>query len=119
MAVHQGFPWLFDPREQWHDRMRRRFAGLPDPPIPVARVPRHLFPLWQFVDVADDLALYIRRSRGGAGAARERDSVALRAGVFMALCIRGDLERQLPYDPAVREPDYVPDVQRGSEAQFI
>jgi hypothetical protein len=118
MAVHQGFPWLFDPREQWHDRMRRRFAGLPDPPIPVAHVPRHLLPIWHFVDVADDLAFYLSRCRGRRQEP-EPGGVERRVAVFRLLCGRGELDHGLPHDPAAREPGYVPDYQRGNEAQFL
>jgi hypothetical protein len=119
MAIHQGFPWLFDPAEKWHDRMRRRFAGLPDPKIATASVPRHLWPLWQFIDVADDLELFVRRCRGGARGDQEDVGVSLRVGVFKALSARGELDRKLPYHPAVREPGYIPDYQQGSEEQFV
>lgn len=119
MAAHQGFPWLFDPREKWHDRLRRRFAGLPDPEIPAAGVPRHLWPLWQFVWVADDLELFAQRCRGGAWRPLEENDIRLRVDAFKALCARGELDRKLPYAAAVREPGYVPDYQRGSENQFV
>ena len=66
MAVHHGYPWLFDAAEKWHDWLRRRFAGLPDPAIPKADIAHHLLPLWQFIDVADDLEFYM----GAAGAGR-------------------------------------------------
>ena len=71
MSVHQGYPWLFNPAEEWHDRMRRRFAGLPDPVIPKQRLPQHLLSLWQFIGVADDLELFARHCRGGAPRGRE------------------------------------------------
>lgn len=119
MQVHQGYPWLFGPAEAWHDRLRRRFAGLPDPEIPTADVPRHLWPLWHFVEVADDFALYIDRCRGGAWRPLEALDIERRVKVFTALAARGELERKLPYEAAVREPGYVPDWQRGSEAEFI
>jgi hypothetical protein len=119
MAVHQGFPWLFDPAEKWHDRMRRRFAGLPDLEIPRAQVPRHLQPLWQFVWVADDLEQFARGCRGGARRPLEEHHIGRRVRIFKTLCARGELEGKLPYAPEVREPGYVPDYQRGSEDQFI
>lgn len=119
LAVHQGFPWLLDPAEKWHDRMRRRFAGLPDPEIPTADVPPHLLPLWQFIDVADDLELFVRSCRGGARRHSEEAGVRRRVGAFKALCVRGELDRKLPYDPATREPGYVPDYQQGSDSQFV
>lgn len=119
MEVHQGFPWLFDPAEKWHHRMRRRFAGLPDPEIPIAAVPPHLAPLWHFAMVADDLVLYLARCRGGALRALEEYMVQRRVAVFGALAAQGELARKLPYSAATREPGYVPDYQRGSEAQFI
>lgn len=119
MAVHHGYPWLFDPAEKWHDRLRRRFAGLPDPEIPEADVARHLLPLCQFIDVADDLELFAGRYRRGAEQARGEAGFPMRVNVFKALCARGELDRKLPYHPAVREPGYVPDYQQGSEWQFI
>ena len=119
MEVHQGFPSLFDPAEKWHHRMRRRFAGLPDPEIPMAAVPPHLAPLWHFAMVADDLELYLARCRGGALRALEEYMVQRRIAVFRALAAQGELARKLPYSAAIREPGYVPDYQRGSEAQFI
>ena len=119
MALHQGYPWLFDPAEKWHDRMRRRFAGLPDPEIATAAVPQHLWPLWQFVDVADTLALFARRSRHGGRLDREADGIALRVEVFKELCARGELARKLPYEPELREPGYLPDYQQGSESDFV
>jgi hypothetical protein len=119
MAVHQGYPWLFDPSERWHDRMRRRFAGLPDPAIPVADVARPLWPLCQFIEVADDLELFISRHRRSRCDDRVNAGIAARIAVFRALCASGELDRNLPYAPGVREPGYVPDCQRGSETQFI
>ncbi len=119
MHVHQGFPWLFDPAEKWHDRMRRRFAGLPDPEIPKADVPRHLWPLWQFAWVADDLELFVRRCRRGAGRPDDEKDILLRVEVFKALCASGELDGKLPYALELREPGYVPDYQQGSEEQFI
>ena len=119
MVVHHGFPWLFDPAEKWHDRMRRRFAGLPAPEVPEADVPDRLLPLCQFIDVADDLELFARRCRGGARAASEEGGVRRRVGVFKSLCVSGELDRRLPYQPAVREPGWLPDHQSGNEAQFI
>jgi hypothetical protein len=119
MAVHQGYPWLFDPAEQWHHRLRRRCAGLPDPEIPEAEVPEHLLPFWQVIDVADDLALYLERCRGRSRREQEMAGVELRVAVFMVLSSQGELDRMLPYVPEVREPGYVPDYQRGYETHFI
>ena len=82
-------------------------------------MPRDLLPLWQFVDVADDLRCSLGRSRGGARRESEEGGVWRRVGVFKALCEKGELDRKLPYHPAVREPGYVPDYQRGSEWQFV
>jgi hypothetical protein len=119
MAIHHGYPWLFDPAEEWHDRMRRRFAGLPDPVILKADVPQHLRSLWQFVGVADDLEHLAHSSRGEAACEREDAGIRLRAEVFKALCAKGELDRRLPYRLAVREPGYVPEYQQGCEAHCI
>ena len=119
MQVHQGFPWLFDRAEKWHDRLRRRFAGLPDPRIAKADVPQHLLPLWHFLGIADDFELFVRRCEGGARHAAEEVRIGRRMGVFQALCARGELDRGLPYKPEIREPGYLPDYQCRSEAQFI
>src|SRR5205085_10972806 len=97
----------------------RRFAGLPDPEIPRAQVPRHLQPLWQFAWVADDLEQFVRRCRGGNSRAPTERDIELRVDVFKELCAKGELAGRLPYAPEVREPGYVPDYQRGSEQQFI
>jgi hypothetical protein len=119
MAVHNGYPWLFDPKERWEDRLRRRFAGLPDPVIPTAEVPGPLWPICHFIDVADDLELFILRSRIRRPCDRDDAGIPPRIAIFRALCERGELNRKLPYAPEVRAPGYVPDYQRTHEAQFI
>ncbi|HUS23240.1 MAG TPA: hypothetical protein VMZ66_14645 [Aeromicrobium sp.] len=119
MEVHQGFPWLFDPAERWHDRLRRRFAGLPDPEIPTADVPEHLWPFRHFIEVADDLELFVSACRGGARAASEEIGMRRRVELFKSLCGRGEWERRPLYEPRIREPGYIPDYQQGLEAQFI
>jgi hypothetical protein len=118
MALHHGFPYLFHPAEQWHDRLRRRFAGLPDPPLPEAAVPKDLEPLWQFADVADDLAQLAARCRR-MGGDPIRVGFSRRATVFRELCARGELERKLSYLPEIREPGYVPDYQLRHEGDFV
>jgi hypothetical protein len=75
--------------------------------------------LWQFIDVANDLELVVRRCRGGARRGQEDVGVNLRVGIFKTLCARGEFDRKLPYHPAVRGPGYVPDCQKGSEEQFV